>query len=161
MCIRDSPGALPDQPSRVNCLRHHRGFVQRYRPPVRQRDHSVRWQRQERCSETHPQNLRCDDHPEGSDQSLCSLQRSWNRQDQNRKQRFIAALERLGADIEHLPVEHPPEQRVEPARKAKATSKRTGPRKTGKGGAQQGKANPAVVTTKPKRRAVTTAPSED
>lgn len=79
----------------------------------------------------------------------------------NRKQRFIAALERLGADIEHLPVEHPPEQRVEPARKAKATSKRTGQRKTGKGGAQQGKANPAVVTTKPKRRAITTAPGED
>lgn len=79
----------------------------------------------------------------------------------NRKQRFIAALERLGADIEQ-PVEPPPEQRVELARKAKATSERSGQRKTGKGGAsQRGKANPAVVTTKPKRRAVTTAASED
>ena len=68
----------------------------------------------------------------------------------NRKQRFIAALERLGADIEHLPVEHPPEQRVEPARKAKATSKRTGPRKTGKGGAQQGKA--CLLYTSPSPR---------
>ncbi|HDS1721838.1 RNA chaperone Hfq [Pseudomonas putida] len=79
----------------------------------------------------------------------------------NRKQRFIAALERLGEGSEQeVLVEPQPMQQVEPAPKPKAKRK-PADHKARKGSAGRGKANPAAVTTKPRRRTVTTALSED
>lgn len=79
----------------------------------------------------------------------------------NRKQRFIAALEKLGEVVAPGASKEPPVQFQQVVEEPRSKRKCDGQVKAGKRVNVRRSASTAVATTKSKRNAVTTTPSED